>query len=130
MMSLINVARSFVFMKSDTRWGKSRLWLYAFLAVSVVAGFLTWGGIASLFTIAGTLLVTVALYSKDPKRMRLLLVPCPFLYIVYNYINRSVGGMGSDLFCLVSAAIAVWRFDIRKNDEGKADTDSEKSSAK
>jgi len=117
MMCLISAARSFVFSQSHTSWGKSRLWLYGFLAVSVVAGIATWGGWDSAFALAATLVLTVALYSQDTKRMRLLLLPCPALYFVYNFINRSLGGMGSDVFSFVSALIAVWRFDLRKTDD-------------
>ena len=119
-MCLISVARSFVFSKNDTRWGKSRLWFYGFMLISTLAGILTWKDFTSAFALAATLILTVALYSNDPKRMRLLLLPCPLLYFVYNYINRSLGGMGSDLFCLISALIAVWRFDIRKTKTEKA----------
>ncbi len=118
-MSLINIARSFVFSKRHTQWGKSRIWLYAFLIISMIAGMITWGGFDSIFSIAGTLLITVALYSESPKRMRLLLLPCPFLYFVYNIINHSLGGIGSDIFCLISAAVAIWRFDIRKSGSGE-----------
>jgi hypothetical protein len=116
-MCLISVARSFVFSKSHTRWGKSRLWFYGFLIISVVAGALTWGNFYSIFALAATLLLTVALYSQDTKRMRLLLLFCPPLYFVYNFVNHSIGGMGSDIFCFISALIAVWRFDIRKADK-------------
>jgi hypothetical protein len=128
-MCLISVARSFVFSKSDTSWGKSRLWFYGFMLISLVAGIATWGGFTSMFALAATLVLTVALYSQDPKRMRLLLLPCPALYIVYNYTNHSLGGMGSDLFCFISAVIAVWRFDIRKTDKAEGRVEPEKNSA-
>lgn len=120
-MSLINIARSFVFSQRHTRWGKSRIWLYLFLLISLIAGVMTWGGFGSIFSIAGTLLITVALYSESPKRMRLLLLPCPALYFVYNVLNRSIGGIGSDIFCLVSAAVAIWRFDVRKSGDSETE---------
>ena len=128
-MCLISAARSFVFLKSDTSWGKSRLWFYGFMLISLVAGIATWSSFTSMFALAATLLLTVALYSQDPKRMRLILLPCPALYIVYNYANRSIGGMGSDLFCFISALIAVWRFDIRKTYKTKSRIKPDKNSA-
>lgn len=117
MMCLVSAARSFVFSRSHADRGKSRLWLYGFLAISLAAGAATWDGFDSMFALAATVLLTVALFSQNPKHMRLLLLPCPALYFVYNYINGSIGGMGSDIFCLASAVVAVWRFDVR--DKGK-----------
>lgn len=113
-MCLINVVRSFVFSKSDTKWGKSPIWLYVFLAVSLIGGIVSWEGPISLLVIAATLILTVALYSKNLRFMRRMFLLPPLFYISYNLLNRSIGGIGSDVFCLVSAVIAIWRFDMHK----------------
>ena len=122
-MCLINVARSFVFSKNDTKWGKSPVWLYVFLTVSLVGGVFSWEGPISLLVIAATLILTAALYSKNLKFMRRMFLFPPLFYISYNLLNRSIGGIGADVFCLVSAVIAIWRFDIRK--PGEKDTKKE-----
>lgn len=114
-MSLVNIARSFVFSRSDTKWGKSPVWLYVFLAASLAGGILSWEGPLSLLVIAATLVLTFTLYSKDLRFMRKMFLLPPLLYISYNLINKSIGGIGSDVFCLVSAVLAIWRFDIRKD---------------
>ncbi len=113
-MSIINICRSFVFSKSDTEWGKSPVWLYVFLALSLLCGILTWEGPISLFIIAATLILTVALYCKDSAKMRRMLLIPPLFYITYNLVNRSLGGIASDVFCLISVLVAIWRFDLRK----------------
>ena len=113
-MSGINVARSFVFSKNDTKWGKSRIWLYLFLAITLVSGIWTWEGPLSLLVMAATLLLIVALYSENLAFMRKVFLVLPFLYIAYNVAKKSWGGIGNDVFCLVSALIAIWRFDIKK----------------
>lgn len=113
-MSLINIARSFVFSKEDTKWGQSRVWLYVFLAVPVISGILTWESPLSLLVIAATVVLTLALYSKDGKRMRKLFLLPPVLYISYNVAHKALGGIGSDVFCLISAIVAIYRFDIKK----------------
>ena len=119
-MSGINIARSFVFSKNDTKWGKSRIWLYLFLAITLVSGIWTWEGPLSLLVMAATLLLIVALYSENLAFMRKVFLILPFLYIAYNVAKRSWGGIGNDVFCLVSALIAIWRFDIKKKaDEEK-----------
>ena len=113
-MSLINIARSFVFSKEDTKWGQSPVWLYVFLAVPVISGILTWESPLSLLVIAATVVLTLALYSKDGKRMRKLFLLPPVLYISYNVAHKALGGIGSDVFCLISAIVAIYRFDIKK----------------
>ena len=124
-MSIINVARSFVFSKNDTKWGKSRIWLYLFLAITLVGGIWSWEGPLSLLVMAATLLLIVTLYSENLAFMRKMFLILPFLYIAYNVVKRSWGGIGNDVFCIVSALIAIWRFDIKKKaDEEKAGQDS------
>ena len=121
-LSLVNVFRCIVFMNRDKKWGQSRLWLYFFLAVSLVGGILSWEGPRSLLIIAATLLLTVALYSDNMTFMRKIFLICPVLYIVYNILSGSIGGIGNDVFCLISAAIAFWRFDLRKEKSGEEQT--------
>ena len=115
-MSLINIARSFVFFREDhgDAWAKNRLWLYVFLAVPVISGILSWENILSLLVIAATVILTVALYSKNGKTMRRLFLLPPVLYIFYNVSHGHFGGIGSDVFCMISAIIAIYRFDIKK----------------
>lgn len=115
-MSGINMVRSWVFSKKDTAWGSKQVWLYLFLAAALVGGILGWEGPLSLLVIAATLLLTVALHSSNMKFMRKVFLAAPILYIVYNVTSRSIGGVGNDIFCLVSAAVAIWRFDIRKTE--------------
>ncbi|MBP3319961.1 MAG: YgjV family protein, partial [Ruminiclostridium sp.] len=103
-----------VFSKEDTKWGQSRVWLYVFLAVPVISGILTWESPLSLLVIAATVVLTLALYSKDGKRMRRLFLLPPVLYISYNVAHKALGGIGSDVFCLISAIVAIYRFDIKK----------------
>ena len=97
-MSGINVARSFVFSKNDTKWGRSRIWLYLFLAITLVSGIWTWEGPLSLLVMAATLLLIVALYSDNLAFMRKVFLVLPFLYIAYNVAKKSWGGIGNDVF--------------------------------
>lgn len=113
-MSLANVARSFVFSQSDKKWGRSRAWLFVFIGISMLGGWLTWEGPISILVIIATIILTVALYSKNQKFMRIMFLFPPLLYVSYNLLNKSIGGIGSDIFCMTSAIIAICRFDIKK----------------
>ncbi|MBO4388230.1 MAG: YgjV family protein [Spirochaetales bacterium] len=127
-MCIVNVARSFVFSQNDTRWGTSRLWLYLFLALTLAGGIWMWEGPLSLLVIVATLLLTVTLYSDNLAFMRKMFLVVPLLYIAYNIASGSVGGIGNDVFCIISALIAIWRFDIRKKaSEEASGTEPDKS---
>ena len=116
LMSVVNIARSFVFLREENgdAWAKSRIWLYVFLTTPVIFGIWMWENILSLLVIAATMVLAVALYSKNGKTMRRLFLLPPLLYISYNVSHGALGGIGSDVFCLISAIIAIYRFDIKK----------------
>jgi hypothetical protein len=116
LMSVVNIARSFVFLREENgdAWAKSRIWLYVFLTTPVLFGIWMWENILSLLVIAATMVLAVALYSKNGKTMRRLFLLPPLLYISYNVSHGALGGIGSDVFCLISAIIAIYRFDIKK----------------
>ena len=117
-----------MFSQNDTRWGKSRLWLYLFLALTLAGGIWMWEGPLSLLVIVATLLLTVTLYSDNLAFMRKMFLVVPLLYIAYNIASGSVGGIGNDVFCIISALIAIWRFDIRKKaSEEASGTEPDKS---
>lgn len=124
-MSIVNVARSFVFSKNDTKWGKSPAWLYLFLGATLVGGIISWQGFLSLLVIIATLLLTVTLYSTNMAFMRRVFLILPFLYIATNIVSRSIGGIGNDIFCIISAVIAIWRFDIKKKKADSEETEQE-----
>ena len=115
-MSVVNIARSFIFFREECGdvWAKNRIWLYVFLTTPVIFGVLMWENILSLLVIAATMVLAVALYSKNGKTMRRLFLLPPVLYISYNVSHGALGGIGSDIFCLISAIIAIYRFDIKK----------------
>ena len=121
-MCAINMARSFVFSKDDTKWGKSRLWLYLFLALTLIVGIISWKDWLDLLVIAATMLLTVTLYSNNLRLMRKVFLILPFMYIATNLAHKIYGGIGNDIFCIVSALIAIWRFDIKKKGAEKEES--------
>ena len=54
-----------------------------------------WENILSLLVIAATMVLAVALYSKNGTTMRRLFLLPPVLYISYNVSHGALGGIGS-----------------------------------
>ncbi|MCF0237408.1 MAG: YgjV family protein [Sphaerochaetaceae bacterium] len=118
-MCAINIARSIVFIAEDKKGERNQKLLYVFLLISLVSGLLTWDGPLSLMVIVASLILTVALYCRNLTLMRILFLFPPVLYISYNIMKGSIGGVGNDLFCFISAIVALWRFNIKSKNNDK-----------
>ena len=86
----------------------------AFCFLFVGIGILTWGGPASLLVIVAKVMTTVSYGFKDTKIIRRVnLVSYP-LWLVYDIIYLSIGGILNDIILLTATVIAIVRFDIKK----------------
>ena len=101
--------------------GKSTLpFQIAFCILFIVIGIITWEGPTSLLVIFAKVLTTVTYGIKDTKYMRRVnLITYP-LWLVYDIIFCSVGGIVNDIILIISTVIAVFRFDVKKTDKKNA----------
>ncbi|MBQ9735641.1 MAG: YgjV family protein [Clostridia bacterium] len=95
------------------RKGKSTLpFQILFGAIFVTIGIVTWGGPASILAVAAKLISTVALGINSPRAIRILNCCSTPLWIVYDIIFLTIGGLISDSIVLVFAIVGVIRYDI------------------
>ena len=99
---------------NDRKWAQSRAWLWAFLALYVVNTVLTWAGPMSLLPGIAMSMTTVALWTRDMCRTRLLYLTNSPFWFTYDILARSYSCMVIEAIAFVSYAVAVWRFDIKK----------------
>ena len=86
----------------------------AFCILFIVIGILTWEGPASLLVIVAKVLTTVTYGFKDTKYMRKAnLITYP-LWLIYDILCFSIGGIINDILLIISTVVAVVRFDIKK----------------
>ena len=86
----------------------------AFCILFIIIGILTWEGPASILVIVAKVLTTVTYGIKDTKYMRRVnLISYP-LWLVYDILCFSIGGIINDILLIVSTVVAVVRFDIPK----------------
>ena len=96
----------------------------AFCFLFIGIGILTWGGPASLLAMTAKVMTTVCYGVKNTgviRKVNLITYP---LWLVYDIIYFSIGGIINDIILAVAAIIAIARFDIKK--KGNIDT-TEKS---
>ena len=113
-INILSFARSVVFYFNDRKWAQSRAWLWAFLALYVVNTVLTWAGPMSLLPGIAMGMTTVALWTRDMRRTRLLYLTNSPFWFTYDILARSYSCMVIEAIAFVSYAVAVWRFDIKK----------------
>ena len=112
-INILSFARSVVFYFNDRKWAQSRAWLWVFLALYVVNTVLTWAGPMSLLPGIAMSMTTVALWTRDMRRTRLLYLTNSPFWFTYDILARSYSCMVIEAIAFVSYAVAVWRFDIR-----------------
>ena len=99
---------------NDRKWAKSRAWLWAFLALYIVNTILTWDGPRSLLPGIAMSMTTIALWTRDMRRTRLLYLTNSPFWFTYDILARSYSCMVIEAIAFVSYVVAVWRFDIKK----------------
>ena len=115
--NFISFARSVVFYNNSKSWAKSPFWLWLFVALFALNSALTWEGPRSILPACAMICTTFALWTKDTRRMRALyLVNSPF-WLSYDIISRSYSCALTETAALISYAVAIWRYDIRKQPE-------------
>lgn len=119
-MNVVCALRCVIYYYNDKKWAKSKIWLAVFIGVSVVLGVLTWSDTYSVLPLASMIITSVSFWLKNEKHIRLLTLPSPPCWIIYNIHNGSVSGMVTDFIILVSIIISIVRYDILKNHKKQA----------
>jgi len=114
--NFISVLRSALFSQRGKRkWADSPLWVAVFCAASITAVVLTWDGLICIFPMMGMILTTFSFYMTDAKLVRILTLPNSPLWMIYNVANRSISGICTESFIMLSIIIGMLRFDRKKS---------------
>jgi hypothetical protein len=115
-MNVFGVARNSVFSQRETKkWANSRIWLFSFLLLFLMAGILTWEGWHSMLPILGMASGTIALWLKNTKHIRLIALTSPPSWFAYNLMVGSIPRMLTEIFLFLSIIVGMLRFDFRGN---------------
>lgn len=113
-MNMFSFVRGVVYIDLEKKNKSTVLAQVVFSIVFIVLGILTWDGIICILAMVGTVLQTIAFGNKNPAKIRLINLPTCFMWMVYNIHYRSVGGLLSDIFSLISIIIGILRLDINE----------------
>jgi len=121
-LNIVGIARALVYMKKDrlrmpVKWVNALfILLYSSSYILVFAVFgkaPTWQNlIVEFLPIIGMSVMTIGLSGSNARAIRI----CGFInspcWLVYNYINFSIGGILCEVFSIVSAVSAFLRLDV------------------
>ena len=114
LINCLGLGRAVVCSCNDRKWAKSHLWLVFFLVCYAVSPLLTWDGPHCLLMGGAMMMTTVALWVHDMRLTRLLFLLNSPLVLLYNLVAGSYSCAAIEVVALASFALAVWRFDVRK----------------
>ena len=113
----INIVRAIACFAEESKEEKNKKIFFSFLLIVLVAGFLTWNGAASIFSIIASLIFTFALFSKNTSTMRKFFLMASMASVVSGILGGSLWGILKELAYVVSIIFAIVRFDNKKIEE-------------
>ncbi len=125
LLNVIGVARDAVFTQRDTkRWASHVGWFYGTVALCALVYLLTFTAfgteptlprlILELLPVIGMAASTAALRRKEARHVRLLSLISSPLWLVYDFINGSIGGTVTEVVSILSIGIGMYRLDRKK----------------
>ena len=113
-INLICFARNLLFYQRDRRkWISSSAVPVAVCLLEIIMTLVVWKNIADLFALIGAPLQTAALWMKNPRRIRLIMISASPLWIVYDCMNGSYVGIATEILVMTSIIVSIVRYDIR-----------------
>lgn len=116
-MNVIGCVRNLVFARQVKKNKSTAAGIILFSLLMAAAGALTWTGPVCLLAIAGKIFTTLAYGMKNPQKVRLLTLPSSGCWLIYDVVCRSLGGIVTEVFTVVSIVIAEVRFRKKKGEK-------------
>jgi uncharacterized membrane protein len=91
--------------------------LIIFQAALLVSTYFSWENIISIIPYIATVVKTWGAWQDDMKWLRRASLVCQIFMIAYNLTASMYTGALTELCALASTAVAMWRYDFRKNIE-------------
>lgn len=123
-LNLIGIVRCLVFVNKDRLKADRPIWLFLFVMLfigSYVLTFTVFGKELSVFNlivellpVIGMTLTTISFQKKDARSVRIFGFFNSPLWLVYDIINLSIGGICCEVIGLISIIVGYVRFDVKR----------------
>jgi fumarate reductase subunit C len=115
-LDVVGIVATVLAQNQDRGWIKKykKAVIIGINALIVFFGILLYENIFSLLPMFGVLLHTGAFWMKDEKKIRFISFSGSPFWLVYNLITCAYGSAIGDMMTMVSIALAIYRYDIKK----------------
>lgn len=105
--------REIVFIGSDKRALKSKMWLFIFVGINVITAIVTWKGLYSILPAIVSVFGTYGFWQKNIKTARRIAGVCNVLMFTYDLFIRSYVGMVGESLAFISVILILCKQQIR-----------------
>ena len=105
LLSSLGCFRNYIFGKRVEEGRNVKGLCILFSAIFTVSGMLTWNGFLSIIAVVSKVLSTIAYSLKNTNMLKTFSVITSIIWLIYDICLFSLGGIISDLFCLISIII-------------------------
>lgn len=112
LMNLMTLVRNIIFRKFQ-----NIKWLIVVIALMIILSAVSYSGLISLLPTIAVILYSIAIWQKNLTITRIVEVISCSLFIIYNIKFYAITGLISTIIELISALVAIYRFDIRKKNK-------------
>ena len=109
----VGLFRAVLCYHNDKPWAKSRGWVALLLGLYAGCAMLTWDGLYCLLPCLSMACTTLALWTHNMPRTRLLFLLNSPPLLAYNLITGAYSCALVEVCALISFAVAIYRFDLR-----------------
>ena len=111
----VGVLRAVLCSYNDRPWARHRGWVALLLGLYLGSALLTWEGAYCLLPCLSMCCTTLALWTRNMARTRLLFLVNSPPMLAYDLLPRAYGCAAVEVCAFVSFLVAVYRFDLRKH---------------
>lgn len=104
---------------------KTTVLQFCFSCLFIAVGILTWAGPISLLVIMAKVISTVAHGINRPKFIRVSRLISMPMWVIYDGLAGSIGGVINDLLVIVSSVVGLIRYDRKKVVASEENTDEQ-----
>ena len=118
LMNITSMARNFIFNKYNNK-KVPIYWLIIIVILMIIFSLITYIGVISLLPMFAVVSYSIAIWYGNLKLIRFTEVISCILFIIYNINVLAITGLIATIIELISALIAIYRFDIKKLNSNK-----------
>ena len=112
LMNVMTAIRNYLFSKFKNK--VPIIYLIFIIIIMMILSIISFNGIFSLLPSIAVIIYSIAIWYGDLKIIRVAEVISCLLFIIYNIKVLAIVGLISTIIELISALVAIYRFDIRE----------------